>query len=128
MGTRRNAVHSNGSRLRFGGILWPLMLLLLASCNPATTDSREPTGGITSDSEIQQPPENNAPPVPVSNWPLFRGNAAADGVTSVPLPADLKLLWQFELENAAFQGTAAIVDGVVYIGDLDGLLLAIDLE
>lgn len=63
-----------------------------------------------------------------SNWPLFRGDAQATGVATSDLPAKLELLWKYEIPKGAFEGTPAIVDGVVYLGDLDGRLVAIDLK
>ena len=44
------------------------------------------------------------------------------------LPDELSLLWKFTVDKGAFEGTPAIVDGVVYIGDLDGKVFALDLE
>ena len=35
--------------------------------------------------------------------------------------------WKFPVPKGAFEGTAAIVNGVVYIGDLDGSVFAISL-
>lgn len=62
-----------------------------------------------------------------STWPLFRGDSLASGVAHSTLSAKPALLWKFTVEKGAFEGTAAIVDGVVYIGDLDGKLFALDL-
>jgi outer membrane protein assembly factor BamB len=61
------------------------------------------------------------------NWPMFRGNELATGVAQGRLPANLSLLWKFEVDGGAFEGTAAIVDGVVYLGDLDGKVYALGL-
>ena len=65
---------------------------------------------------------------PTDAWPVFRGNPKSTGVASGQLPADLALLWEFPVKGGAFEGTAAIVDGVVYIGDLDGTMFALDLD
>ena len=69
-------------------------------------------------------------PVPVVNaggWPMFRGNPSATGVANDPLPEKLQVLWKFEASEA-FSSTAAIVDGVVYVGCEDGVLYALDLQ
>ncbi len=69
-------------------------------------------------------------PVPTSDartWPLFRGDPQSRGVAVSTLPEKLALLWQFPVKNGAFEGTPAIVDGVVYIGDLDGSVFALNL-
>ncbi len=65
-------------------------------------------------------------------WPVFRGTPAADGVADSALPKRPQLLWKFSAKNAdgkktAFESTAAISGGVVYIGDADSHFYAIDL-
>ncbi len=59
-----------------------------------------------------------------SNWPLFRGNSLAQGVATCTLPENPELLWKFRVKEGAFEGSAAFVDGVVDIADLDGTLFA----
>ena len=54
------------------------------------------------------------------DWPLFRGNPQSTGVAPQPLPEPLQLIWKFSVAQGAFEGTPAIQDGVVYIGDMDG--------
>jgi len=62
------------------------------------------------------------------SWPLFRGNALSTGVSQDKLPEQLKVLWKFKVKNGAFEGTAAIANGVAYLGDLDGKVYALDLK
>jgi outer membrane protein assembly factor BamB len=61
-----------------------------------------------------------------SSWPQYRGNPRLTGVaTSTPPPA-LKLLWKYEAGDV-IDSSAAIADGVVYVGAFTGDLLALDL-
>lgn len=62
------------------------------------------------------------------SWPMFRGNSLSTGVARTELPQELVELWKFEVPNGSFESTAAIVDGVVYLGDFNGNLLALDLQ
>ncbi len=66
--------------------------------------------------------------VDANTWPMFRGDPQSRGVAVSNLPGKLDLLWKYRVDNGAFEGTAAIANGVVYIGDLDGSLFALDLE
>jgi outer membrane protein assembly factor BamB len=61
------------------------------------------------------------------DWPIVRGNPLQSGVAPSPLPDKLEILWRFQAKDA-FEGTAAIVDGVVYVGNYDENLYAIDLN
>jgi outer membrane protein assembly factor BamB len=61
------------------------------------------------------------------NWPQFRGNSQLTGVADTTPPARPEVLWQFKTgEN--FGSSAAIVNGVVYVGCDDGHLYAINLK
>ncbi len=62
-----------------------------------------------------------------ADWPVFRGNPQATGVAAGGLPEKLERLWTFSTTKGGFESTAAIVDGVVYIGSTDGNLYALDL-
>lgn len=61
-------------------------------------------------------------------WPLFRGNPLSTGVAATTLAEDLDVVWQFAVPNGSFESTAAIVDGVVYLGDFNGKVFALDLH
>jgi hypothetical protein len=49
------------------------------------------------------------------SWPLFRGDPQSTGTSSATLPNDLKEAWRFEVKDGAFEGTAAIVNGTVWL-------------
>ena len=83
---------------------------------PETADTKNPAADAAS--------PNNAP----TDWPLFRGDAQSTGVARCVLPDNLSVLWKFTVEKGAFESTPTIVDGVVYIGDLDGKVYALDLQ
>jgi outer membrane protein assembly factor BamB len=107
---------------RFSGSLFVLGLCIaLAGCLPGPSDD-------TSSSGLSTVTSAPAAPAPKGDWPLFRGDAQATGVAPSPLPDKPELLWTYEVPKGAFEGTPAIVDGVVYLGDLDGRLLALDLN
>lgn len=93
------------------------LLLLLAGCDGAIAPARgEAAAG------------ENADPLVARQWPVFRGNARSTGVAASPLPEKLELLWKFAVDDGAFEATPVIVDGVVYIGDLDGTFYALNLQ
>jgi outer membrane protein assembly factor BamB len=62
-----------------------------------------------------------------SAWTQFRGDARLSGIAAQP-PADtLTLRWTYDAPEG-IESSAAIADGVVYVGASNGDLLAIDLE
>src|SRR5438270_7201085 len=61
-----------------------------------------------------------------ADWPLFRGNSLQTGVAASPLPEELEICWKFKAKDG-IEGTAAIVNGTVYVGSLDEHLYALDL-
>ncbi|HWN86086.1 MAG TPA: PQQ-binding-like beta-propeller repeat protein, partial [Vicinamibacterales bacterium] len=77
----------------------------------------------------QQPaPAPAASPIasPADIWRQFRGTPALTGVSAATPPATLKTLWTFRAGEVV-ESSAAIVDGVVYVGGGDGELFALDL-
>ena len=77
-----------------------------------------PSSGVSS---ARQPA-----PARDDSWTRFRGTPSLTGGAAVSLARPLKPAWSFEAKDAI--GTsAAIVDGVVYVGSRDGLLHALDL-
>lgn len=62
------------------------------------------------------------------SWPVFRGNSLGTGVSTSPLSDKLAEHWTFKVPGGAFDATPVIAGGIVYIGDLDGALFALDLK
>ena len=78
---------------------------------------------------IGQTPVNSPGDSPVNSdaWPQFRGNHTLTGVAQSSPPANLKLLWTYETGDM-IESSAAIADGVVYVGVGNGDLVAVDLD
>ena len=64
---------------------------------------------------------------PANEWRQFRGTAHLAGLSAATPPATLELLWTYDA-GEVIDSSAAIVDGVVYVGGGDGDLIALDLE
>lgn len=60
-------------------------------------------------------------------WPVFRGDATSSGVATSSLPEKLDVIWKRTFVDGCFEATAAICDGMVFVGSLDGNLYALDL-
>ena len=60
-------------------------------------------------------------------WNTFRGNPQLTGVAASDLTPPLTLLWAYPTADA-IESTAAIHEGTVYVGSLDGQLYALDLH
>jgi outer membrane protein assembly factor BamB len=61
-----------------------------------------------------------------ADWPQFRGNPSLTGVATSPVPKTLKLLWTFEAGDS-IESSAAISEGVVYVGSQSSDLIAVNL-
>ena len=61
-----------------------------------------------------------------AEWRQFRGTPRLTGVSASAPPATLKLLWTYEA-GEVIESSAAIADGVVYVGGGNGDLVALDL-
>src|SRR5262245_34655352 len=59
-------------------------------------------------------------------WPSFRGNPQLTGVAMGTLPDKLEVRWKVDVKEPV-TSTAAIVNGVVYVGADDSNLYAINL-
>ena len=94
-------------------------VLLAAGCER----SAETAVGLAAAADV--PPSIEAPP---SDWPVFRGDALANGVSESPLPEKLEVLWTFHSKEHGFEATVVIADGLVFAGSLDGELYVLDLD
>lgn len=102
-------------------------LMVFAGCSPAqVTETYDAT---RSNTQVTRTIERLADAK--GDWPMFRGNPQSTGVATSTLPEKLEVLWEYEIPKGEFEGSAAIVDvdgqKVVYIGDLDGKLVSLDL-
>lgn len=95
-------------------------------CGPAISAPPVPSGRPAA-----QPVETQAAR-PTSNagasWPLSRGDELATGVAKTTLPARPQVLWKFSTGKNSVEATPAIVDGIVYIGDMQEKLYALKLD
>ena len=73
------------------------------------------------------PAAKTAAVAPADRWSQFRGSLQLTGVSEATLPNAPKLLWTYEAGDA-IESSAAIVDGVVYVGSATGELHAINLS
>jgi len=92
---------------------------------PESITPESPGPGIASPASDEAEPEG--PGATARSWPLFRGDRKATGVARSNLPARLEVLWTFATERGGYEATAAIADGTVLVGSLDGNFYALDL-
>lgn len=71
-------------------------------------------------------PQPGARPA-ADSWPQFRGDPRLTGVARSPLAATLKLLWAREV-GESIESSAAIAEGMVFVGTRPGGLVAVSLE
>ncbi len=107
----------------------------ISSSHEATADATPPAEAADSSAvppaEPTSAPAASDPAAPHSatadSWPLFRGSPSATGVAASSLPDKLEVLWQISTPDGSIESTAAIVDGVAYVGNLNGYLYALNL-
>ena len=59
-------------------------------------------------------------------WLLFRGNPLQTGVAETTLPDQLEILWTFKAKDS-IESAPAVARGVVYVGEMQDHLYALDL-
>ncbi|HMO15088.1 MAG TPA: PQQ-binding-like beta-propeller repeat protein [Pirellulaceae bacterium] len=89
----------------------------------AVPNGTEPTTPALDTINAQEEPKAES-----DSWKLFRGNPRSNGVTKTELPIEMSVLWRFEVPRGAFESSPVIEAGVLYIGDLDGKVYALELE
>ncbi len=62
-----------------------------------------------------------------NRWPLVRHDLHSSGVANSTLSSNVGLQWKYVAEDAGFEATAVVSDGIVYIGDTDTTFHAIRL-
>jgi outer membrane protein assembly factor BamB len=95
-----------------------LCLIVLTGCSTHATNAAPPEG-----ERAAKRVEKAA-----SSWPLSRGDELATGVAHTTLPAKPQVLWKFSTGKNSVEATPAIVDGVVYVGDMQEKLYALKLN
>jgi outer membrane protein assembly factor BamB len=94
----------------------------------AATSSTALLSGSLPAAEVAPPPAKLPEfAVTAKSWPLFRGDSLAQGVSPSGLPEKPEVVWKITVEKGAFDGTPVIADGVVYLGDMDGKIYALQL-
>ena len=111
-------------------IVFAGLAILILGCDQSHDAAAEKSLQDTvAETNVDRPPPTFAAN---ENWPFFRGDAKSTGVARTQLPEQPDVLWEYKVTNGAFESTPAIVQcgdtKVVYIGDLDGSLLALDLD
>ncbi|MEY4565457.1 MAG: outer membrane protein assembly factor BamB precursor [Planctomycetota bacterium] len=61
-------------------------------------------------------------------WPVYRGSSLSTGVSRSPLPKELDVAWKFAEAIGPIEATPVVLDDVVYVGDVDGNFVAIELQ
>ena len=90
-------------------------VLVLAGCKQDSASQ----GGV-------EDPEDPAPEVHNTSWPMTRGGPELQGRIEDPVATAPEVLWTIEMEHGGV-AEAAVVDGTIYVGDLAGYVYAIDM-
>jgi len=100
------------------------LILVLVTVGPVLLDGPQ----IIARQTATQPGGPPAPTetAPADEWRQFRGTPRLTGNSSTTLPATLKVLWTYDVGDL-IDSSAAIANGVVYVGGGNGDLIALDL-
>jgi outer membrane protein assembly factor BamB len=100
------------------------MVILSLGCEPAVEHA---AGHLAAAADVPAAAPRDLAAAPAGDWPVFRGDALANGVAESPLPETLEVLWKFNSKEHGFEATVAIADGLVFAGSLDGELYVLSL-
>jgi outer membrane protein assembly factor BamB len=104
-----------------------VMLALLIS--PALFTAACRPGDVAVTLPDEQAARNLPLAEPTADWPVVRGDAHGSGVAIGDITAGLDVLWTYRAgEDAGIEATAVIADGVVYVGDTEGTMHAVQLS
>ncbi len=95
-------------------------------CNDEAANN---TTGEPGDAKAPAPADATFRPTETKNWHIFRNTQEMQGVSYTDLGdiSKLEKLWAFETGDRVWS-TAAVVDGVVYIGSSDSKVYAMDFQ
>ena len=113
------------------GSLASALLVLMSFAGGPLMAFQKAADSVASPPSTAAPVSSDATESKESGWLLFRGDAKSAGVAVGKLPKDLEVVWEYEIKKGAIEGTPTIVGSPqqrVYIGDLDGRILAFDLK
>src|SRR4051794_39311460 len=69
------------------------------------------------------------PATHADDWPVVRGDVLGTGVAKSTLPDSIDVVWKYPAgKDAAFDATAVVAAGVIYIGDSAGTFHAVRLD
>jgi glucose dehydrogenase len=132
---RRAALASTFARHRAGAAAVALLLAVVVAACGTNGDEEEttPTGGAPAPAPAVPPEvEQHGEEWPLPNRTYDNARAAAGSAIDSSNVGDLEVAWGFPLEFAGDWGAAAstplIINGVVYMQDLQSNVFAIDLE
>ena len=103
---------------------WP-MLTVLTVAMALCASIPDPTA--VSLGAAEKAPSATSKPVAANSWSSFRNGFDLLGIAQSTLPEKLTLQWKFEA-GEMIVSTAAIVDGRVYVGSLNGQLFCLNLQ
>ena len=102
----------------------------LRSVSSSNDSAPQRNGAETHQQPEGQPADataENELPYPTKDWPLFRGDSLARGVSSSTLPEDPQVLWKVEDPEQSFSSTPVVADGSIYVGSMLGPFYAFNL-
>jgi outer membrane protein assembly factor BamB len=104
-------------------LLFGSAILLLLTASPFAQRASAPRAGGSGRGTTAAAPAAS----PANEWRQFRGTPNLTGISASTPPATLKVLWSHELGDT-IESSAAIANGVLYVGGGDGDLVAFDFE